>query len=88
MYDCNGQVYSDVSHLNWLEKWSDYENVAYTNILIQEKKQCAGNNILFTPKIQLKRKSYPKEYDFEDVQYFLDDLLETEELIQAELINA
>jgi len=82
------EVYSDESHLNWLEKWGDSKNDIYTNILIEEKSWCIRNNILFTPEILINGKSYPKEYDFEDAQYFINDLSETEKHIQAEITHA
>jgi len=80
------EVYSNESDAAWLEKWGEAKSENYSNILLSEKKWCTDNNILFTPEILLNGKSYPKEYDFEELQYFLEDLTELEEQKHTELI--
>ncbi|WP_130308059.1 vitamin K epoxide reductase family protein [Ancylomarina subtilis] len=78
------EVYSDASYLKWLEKWGNAKNKDYSKILNKEVDWCTQNNILFTPEVLFNGKSYPKEYDFEDAQYFIDDLIEIEETIEEE----
>lgn len=80
------EVYSDISYLKWLDKWGETRNERYFHALLEEKKWCVNNNILFTPKILVNGRSYPEEYDFEELQYFLSDLHEIGEQVDAELV--
>ncbi|MDQ1772501.1 thioredoxin domain-containing protein [Labilibaculum sp. A4] len=81
------EAYSSRDSATWLNKWGESENEYYSQILMEEKKWCTNNNIPFTPEILLNGKSYPKEYDFEELQYFLEDLNEFEVSTQTELIT-
>lgn len=80
------EVYSDGSKSGWLNKWGESQIENYDHILKKEKDWCVNNNIMFTPAILLNGKSYPKEYDFEELQYFLSDLSEIEKQVNTELI--
>lgn len=80
------EMYINGPHIDWLNKWGEAKTGNYIDILIMEKKWCLHNNILFTPEILLNGKFYPKEYDFEELQYFLSDLNEIEKQINLELI--
>ena len=80
------EVYSDGSKSGWLNKWGGSQNENYDHILMKEKDWCINNNISFTPAILLNGKSYPKEYDFEELQYFLSDLSEIKKQVNTELI--
>lgn len=79
------EVYSGNSYLTWLKKWGETMNKNHTNILLAQKNWCTENNILFTPEILLNGRPYPKEYEYKELQYFLEDLAEIEEFQQAEL---
>jgi len=80
------EVYSDGSKSGWLNKWGGSQSEIYDHILMKEKEWCINNNISFTPAILLNGKSYPKEYDFEELQYFLSDLSEIKKHVNTELI--
>ncbi|MDE5421648.1 cysteine peptidase family C39 domain-containing protein [Ancylomarina sp. DW003] len=79
-------VYGNGPKSDWLNKWGETQNENYDYILINEKKWCLDKNILFTPVVLINGKSYPPEYDFEDLEYFLDDLCEKEERVHTELV--
>ncbi|RXQ95950.1 hypothetical protein EO244_06510 [Ancylomarina salipaludis] len=80
------EVYSDTSYLKWLDKWGETRNERYFHALLEEKKWCVNNKILFTPKVLVNGRSYPEEYDFEELQYFLSDLHEIGEQVDSELV--
>jgi hypothetical protein len=46
--------------------------------LKKEREWCEMNNINFTPEILINGKSFPKEYDRADLQYFINDLIDEE----------
>jgi len=80
------EAYSDITYATWLIKWGEPKHENYSSLLIEEKNWCTHNNIPFTPEILLNGKSYPKEYDFEELQYFLEELSEFEVQKQSQLI--
>lgn len=65
---------------NWLKKWkSTNTDNSYEHVLNDEKEWCAANGIHFTPALYVNGKQYPKMYDRNDLQYFIEDLLELNE---------
>ena len=72
------EIYSDASPQNWLMKWNIEEKDEYFELLNNEKEWCQANNINFTPEILLNGRAFPKEYGRNDLQYFIDDLIEKE----------
>ncbi len=71
------EIYEGMPPEKWLNKW---ENTADKETYIDElKKQylwCTNNAINFTPEILINGKSYPKEYQKEDLIFFIEDLEE------------
>lgn len=75
------EVYSDDVNL---EKWlnnQDYKaSNAYKDVLEKQSDWCIENTINFTPAMYLNGKLFPKEYDRKDLIYFIDDLIEQENI--------
>nr|WP_099564689.1 vitamin K epoxide reductase family protein [Gaetbulibacter sp. 4G1] len=84
LYDVEGgflealnDIYGDMSSEKWFKKWGyaiDMES--YMKILMKEKNWCINNNINFTPEILINGKAYPKEYNREDIVFFIEELEE------------
>jgi thiol-disulfide isomerase/thioredoxin len=77
------EIYGELSAQDWLQKWGKASDQKYLTILKTEREWCLGNNIEFTPVILVNGKSFPLEYDREDLLYFIDDIIEE----QQELIE-
>lgn len=74
MYD----IYNDLSPDKWLSKYRTCTNIEpYLNILQTENNWCKNHNINFTPEILLNGRSFPSEYNREDLIYFIEDLAES-----------
>lgn len=70
-------IYGDISPKKWFKKWGHTINVKkYTAILEEEKNWCINNKINFTPEILINGKTYPKEYNREDLVFFIETLEE------------
>jgi uncharacterized membrane protein len=79
------EVYSGRSLINWLQKCAVEPTNDNFNALEKEKKWCVANNINFTPEILINSRSFPKEFDITDLQYFVDDLIEEATIRKEEL---
>ncbi len=79
------EVYSGRSLINWLQKCAVEPTNDNFNALEKEKKWCVANNINFTPEILINSRSFPKEFDRTDLQYFVDDLIEEATIRKEEL---
>lgn len=70
-------IYNDLSSDKWLAKYGTCTNIEpYLNILLTESNWCKTHNINFTPEILLNGRSFPSEYNREDLIYFIEDLAE------------
>ena len=71
------EIYNELTPKKWLNKWEDTsEREKYSNELNIQQKWCIDNAINFTPEVLINGKSYPKEYDREDLIFFIEDLIE------------
>lgn len=69
-------VYGDSSYEKWIKE-NDIDIRPSTLQVIEEGKNwCHRNDIHFTPEVLINGYSFPREYDFEDLQFFIDSLLE------------
>lgn len=69
-------AYHNLSPLKWLETYGKCNNINIQDLLEKEKEWCSDHQIHFTPAVYVNGKEYPQEYDFEDLQYFIDPILE------------
>ncbi|MEO0526645.1 MAG: vitamin K epoxide reductase family protein [Bacteroidota bacterium] len=60
----------------WLKKWGDVTTNVYAKTLQIQKEWCLENNINFTPALYINGRPFPKEYDRENLSYFIDDLID------------
>ncbi|HAN18621.1 MAG: hypothetical protein A2X13_13665 [Bacteroidetes bacterium GWC2_33_15] len=72
-------IYGKLLPKNWLEKWGEAGNPQYIEILRAEKEWCKQNNINFTPEILINGRPLPKEYERNDLLYFVEDVVENEQ---------
>jgi len=70
----------------WLNELGNCNN---TELFIEELKKenewCANNNLNFTPVILINGRTYPKEYDRNDLIYFIEELYESNTISMEEL---
>ena len=70
-------IYNGENPKNWLKKWKDTRKPdKYIKVLKEESGWCHNSNINFTPEILINGRSYPKEYERNDLIYFLEELYE------------
>ena len=66
---------------NWLNKFGNFENTdGIENKLIEITNENKEKGLNFTPNIFLNQSDYPKQYERENLEYFIADWLEDEEL--------
>ena len=71
------EAYSENANLEkWLAKWGEPNSLELNDALIKQKEWCHNNGINFTPALFVNNRAYPKEYDKEDLVYFIEDLAE------------
>lgn len=75
------EIYEDTDAKMWLKNWGTGSNL-FIEELEREKEWCANNGINFTPEILVNGKSYPKEYERSDLQYFIEELEEKQEILK------
>ena len=66
---------------NWLNKFGNFENTdGIENKLIEITNENKEKELNFTPNIFLNQYNYPEQYERENLEYFIADWLEDEEL--------
>ena len=71
------EIYGGKEAKSWLTKWGACKDPeTYISILKQESDWCQQNNINFTPEILVAGYSYPKEYERNDLVFFIEELQE------------
>lgn len=66
---------------NWLNKFGNFENTeGIEEKLIEITNENKEKGLSFTPNIFLNQYNYPKQYDRKNLEYFIADWLEDEEL--------
>ncbi|MPQ49070.1 thioredoxin domain-containing protein [Marinifilum sp. N1E240] len=79
-------AYNNFTPLKWIQTYGKCNNINIYNVLEKEKEWCTQNHILFTPEVLINGRSYPKEYDFEDLQHFIESLLDEEITEQSKTV--
>ncbi|MEE9364389.1 MAG: thioredoxin domain-containing protein [Cellulophaga sp.] len=70
-------IYGDAKATDWMDKWEACsEPQKYVAVLKEEYTWCTQNNFNFTPEILLNGKVFPKEYNREDLLFFIEELAE------------
>ncbi len=66
--------------ISWLKRYGEpeYQN-AILNILKNQEDWGKKNNLTYTPATVLNKTVYPKNYSYEDLQYFISEILEFEQ---------
>jgi uncharacterized membrane protein len=72
MHDAYGVLSPD----KWFDKWGKTSKPEYLEVLKNEKEWCTDHKINFTPEILINGNSFPKEYDRQDLLYFVEELHE------------
>ncbi|MFV0572964.1 MAG: vitamin K epoxide reductase family protein [Xanthomarina gelatinilytica] len=60
----------------WLESWSQLDKPQYDDVFDAQLAWGQKNNIHFTPALLINERQFPKEYDRNDLLYFIDELME------------
>ncbi len=69
------EIHQEQNASSWLKKWGEcYEPQQYIEILKKENRWCTAININFTPEILINGKSFPREYDRNDLLFFIEGL--------------
>ena len=67
----------EMSLEDWLKKWKQTEISETTKSELEKQYLfCLENNLNYTPVIVFDNNLYPKEYDLEELKYFISDLEE------------
>jgi uncharacterized membrane protein/RNAse (barnase) inhibitor barstar len=61
---------------NWKTKWGSTEDPFSDEIMQQQYNWCYKNDLLFTPAIIINGSVLPKEYQINELSYFLENLIE------------
>lgn len=72
----NEAYHKDVDLEKWLNKWGVVKNKEFKYLLKMQRDWCTANSLHFTPVLILNGKQFPKEYNRNELVYFLDDLTE------------
>ena len=70
-------IYNGLPETEWLKKWGqteDYQAAVKSLELMSE--WSTGNQINFTPEVLVNGRAYPREYEREDLVYFIEELHE------------
>ena len=72
------EVYNDLSPKDWIVKWSDQtvDLKIYKELLSGQIEWCLENQLNFTPTILINGYRYPKEYEKNDLGFFMPELHE------------
>jgi len=62
---------------NWLKKWNQVKISAITKTELEKQYLfCVENSLNYTPVTVVNNSIYPKEYNLEELKYFISDLEE------------
>ncbi|WP_196886741.1 vitamin K epoxide reductase family protein [Aureivirga sp. CE67] len=70
----------------WVEKWNKPSKPQYLQVLKDEKAWCDQNEINFTPLPVINGRKFPEKYEFEDMLYFIDEMIEERENEVSQLL--
>jgi uncharacterized membrane protein/protein-disulfide isomerase len=61
----------------WIAKWGSSDDILAEEIIQEQYNWCHSNNLLFAPAIIINGNVLPKEYQINELNYFLENLIET-----------
>lgn len=71
------EIYGNYETVQWFQKWGITQNMETSlTVLKTEKEWCINNAINFTPEILINGQNYPKEYEKQELLFFIEDLVE------------
>jgi uncharacterized membrane protein/thiol-disulfide isomerase/thioredoxin len=70
------QAYYIDDKSKWLDSRLTGPDTSGINVLIKHKKWCHSNDIMFTPEILVNGRSFPTEYQRDELSYFIEDIIE------------
>jgi uncharacterized membrane protein len=65
----------------WKSKWENNQLYSSSKIIPNQYNWCLENSILFTPAIIINEHIMPKEYDINELNYFIEELIEEKTLV-------
>lgn len=65
----------------WVSKWGNTNDVFSEEIIQEQYNWCHNNGLLFTPAIIINGNVLPKEYQINELNYFLDNLIESKHAV-------
>jgi|GEM_PF-365861 len=65
----------------WIAKWGNTKDFVSEEIIQEQYNWCYGNYLLFAPAIIVNGYVLPKEYEINELNYFLENLIETKKAI-------
>ena len=77
--DALHEIYNGTDTNQWFKKWNINEKNTYFEELKREAVWCHHNNLNFTPEILVNGRSFPNEYDMNDLRNFVEDIIEDEQ---------
>ncbi|MEW7277813.1 vitamin K epoxide reductase family protein [Aquimarina sp. 2201CG1-2-11] len=79
------EIYEGMAVEEWLERWEiSIDKEVYIDELKKQQLWCINNLINFTPQILINGKAFPKEYQRQELEFFIEEL---EENIQQKQPN-
>ncbi len=70
------EVYHTTDYTRWLNNRLSEPNSSVIGLLKKHKRWCHSNDIMFTPEILINGRSFPIEYKREDIEFFIEDIME------------
>lgn len=77
----------DANLKEWLQNHESNTNNSYDPVLKSQESWCRDNAINFTPALYINQKNFPNEYDRTDLIYFIDDLIEQQQIMALNTQN-
>ncbi|MEM7368732.1 MAG: vitamin K epoxide reductase family protein [Bacteroidota bacterium] len=76
-------IYGEMDAKTWLATWNSLPSEDYSHVLQAQLDWCNRENIYFTPLVLLNGHPYPSEYEIQDLEYFIEELLEEQSKLPA-----
>lgn len=82
------EVYlENFDHQQWLQNQKTPIQSSYNSIIEQQRQWCINNQVNFTPAFYVNNFSFPTEYEFTDLAYFIDDIIELQEVKAKQVVQ-
>ena len=63
---------------DWLKSWKESNDIKYHKILLEQINWCKKNQVSTTPTVLINNKLFPEIYRPEDIEQFIETILEFE----------